>query len=191
MKTEIWKDILGYEGLYQISNSGRVKSLAREVPSKNSFRHVKERVLKPGKRKDGYLYIDLSHNSRNKKKYVHRLVAFAFIENIDNKPQVNHINGDKSDNRIENLEWATGNENQKHAFMSGLNKGSKPWIGKFGKDHHSSKTVIQMTEEGNSIAEFESAVEASKVVKLNPSNISAVCRGEQKSAGGFKWKYKS
>jgi hypothetical protein len=115
---EIFKDIKGYEGSYQISNLGRVKSLSKKVKCKKGFRITKEKILKLKNTKKGYLSIQL----KNKGNFflIHRLVANAFINNIFNKPQVNHINGIKSDNRLDNLEWATQSENQVHAYKNKL-----------------------------------------------------------------------
>jgi hypothetical protein len=107
---EIWKDIKDYEGLYQVSNLGKVKSL----------KFGKEKILKPGKSKKGYLAVVLCDNTIRKTFKVHRLIALTFIDNLHNKPQINHINGIKLDNRVDNLEWCTNGENGKHAFDNGL-----------------------------------------------------------------------
>lgn len=112
---EIWKDIKGYEGLYKISNYGRVESLP-----KNRYGSKKSIILKPFLDKDGYLNIGLCKNNVVTKHKVHRLVAQVFINNCHNKPQVNHKNGIKDDNRVTNLEWVTNGENQKHAWKYGL-----------------------------------------------------------------------
>ena len=105
---ENWKDIKGYEGLYQISNEGRVRSLIG-----------KEKILKP-LNTIGYFFVRLSKDKIIKNYYIHRLIATHFLDNPDNKPQVNHINGIKTDNRLSNLEWNTRSENMKHADDTGL-----------------------------------------------------------------------
>lgn len=120
---EIWRDIKGYEGLYQVSSLGRVKSLERKIKTKNKYgemyRIVPEKILKTNMIHKGYLQVKLC-NQEQKNLLVHRLVAEAFIPNVENKDQINHINGIKTDNRIENLEWITGKDNIQHAMEIGL-----------------------------------------------------------------------
>jgi hypothetical protein len=140
---EIWKDIPEYEGLYQISNLGNVKSqhfnrMSGQKPGQ---------LLKIRLTYNGYLYIQLRMGDTSKTHFVHRLIAESFISNPDNKPVINHINGIKNDNRIENLEWCTQSENVRHAIDTGLRtsafgpaKGTKPWnTGKLLSEEHKVK----------------------------------------------------
>ena len=126
---EIWKGIKGYEGLYKVSNMGRVKSLERNIPWNRwpGFRvTLKERILKPGLCR-GYRRVTLSKNKQTKEFQVHRLVLEAFVESCPKNHEANHKNSNRSDNRIENLEWVTHSENIKHSFRNGRNdqRGSK------------------------------------------------------------------
>tara|TARA_R110000796_G_scaffold171070_3_gene288036 strand:+ start:63 stop:584 length:522 start_codon:yes stop_codon:yes gene_type:complete len=124
---EIWKDIKDYEGIYQVSNLGNVKSLGRVVLRKNDTKiKLKEKILKPGKSKSGYLIISLYKNKRGKSHIVHRLIINTFIPCLDKK-EVNHIDGDKSNNKLDNLEWCDRSYNIKHAYDNNLksNKGSE------------------------------------------------------------------
>ena len=113
-RNDVWRDVLGYEGAYQVSDLGRVRSLDREIVcSDGRTKALRGRVLKPGVGTNGYLSVALG---RGQMCLVHRLVAQAFIDNPDARPQVNHRNGRRDDNQIANLEWATCSENHKHAY---------------------------------------------------------------------------
>ena len=180
---EIWKDIPGYEGLYQVSNFGRVRSLDRIVSPKGKKSYVvKGRIMKAYKRSsDNYLQIILSKDKTEIIFYVHRLVAAAFIDNPLNLPCVNHINCDKSDNRVQNLEWCTYEYNNNYREKGKAISRSKGY-----------KTA-QVDLEGNIIEVFHSASEASRRTGVEQTCISRVCRGEQETAGNkkgkWKWKY--
>ena len=114
---EIWKPIEGYEDLYQVSSYGRVKSNDRTEICKNGLVRFREgKILKPHQNYNGYLWVSLCKNDKRKKNKIHRLVAQAFIPNINNKPQVNHIDGNKHNNNLKNLEWVTSKENMEHAI---------------------------------------------------------------------------
>lgn len=164
---EIWKDIEGYEGLYQVSNLGRVKSLKSK------------RFLKLSVNEKGYLRCHLSKCGGSKHWRVHRLVAQAFISNQDNKPEINHIDGDKSNNCVTNLEWVTSSENHIHSYVVGLRK-------------RSFASVLQYDLSGNFIQEFSSIVEAAQGIGKPGlrSAVSKCCRGYRKKAGGFIWRFR-
>jgi hypothetical protein len=135
---EIWKDIVGYENIYQISNFSRVKSLSRIRVNGRSTCLTKDKILSPAVSKNNYTHVELL----GKNKLIHRLVAAAFIPNPENKPQVNHINGIKTDNMVENLEWCTVSENAIHASKNRLSKtGEKHWKSKLTE-----KEVLEIRE---------------------------------------------
>jgi len=137
MENEIWKEINGYEGMYQVSNLGRVKSLKRQVTRANGVKpHYPERILRHGLNSAGYPIVCLQKDGTQKMERVHRLVAKCFINNPLNKKTVNHINGVKGDGRAVNLEWATQAENNQHAIDTGLKDMSKT---KKGSNHGGSK----------------------------------------------------
>ncbi|WBC28429.1 HNH endonuclease [Rhodobacteraceae phage LS06-2018-MD05] len=198
---EIWKDIKGYEGLYQISNLGRVKSLKRIVFKCNITKKLKSKILSESVNRLGYPAVILSKKAMHVNKKIHRLVAIAFIPNPENKPCINHINGIKTDYRIENLEWCTHKENSQHAFRTGLNKmpsGKDHFMyNKIGNLHHNygktfnNKPILQYSKDMNFIKEYSSLKEASILTGINKSNISTVCNNYRVSAGGYKWKFKN
>jgi predicted DNA-binding protein YlxM (UPF0122 family) len=125
---EIWKSLKGiveYGDYYEVSNLGRVRSVDRRVNSRNGKRLVKGQILKQQVDKYGYMRVYCYLNGKGRNYQVHRLVALSFIPNLENKPQVNHKDGNKQNNHIDNLEWSTNKENMKHAFSIGLNEGIK------------------------------------------------------------------
>lgn len=145
--------------------------------------------LKPEKDHCGYLRVTLYKKDKPYHKLIHRLVAEAFIPNPENKPQVNHKNGTKTDNRVVNLEFVTASENSKHKYRVLGYKNVSPMKNKFGKDHPFSKIVFQI-KDNEIIATFYGAAEASRTTGISRTNICNCCRGEQKTAGGYQWKYK-
>lgn len=171
---EIWKPILNYEGMYQISNKGRVRSCDRYVKG-GKFRIGK--IRKQSTTPKGYKRVTISKDGESKNFMVHRLVAEAFIQNPDNKPQVNHIDGDKANNKANNLEWCTNGENQIHAWKCGLNKGAKGLLK--GGNHPGAKTIRCLTTDEI----FECIRSASKIYGIDRSDISRCCKGKAKSAG--------
>lgn len=180
---EIWKDIIGYEGLYQVSNFGRVKSCERFVfHFKGGMRKLKEKQRKLILDSYGYLIVDLYKEGKGQIKKVHRLVASAFIQNTENKKSVNHKNGIKSDNKVENLEWCTDSENQIHAFKNGL---KKPQI-------NGEKAVLMYQKgSGQFVMEFSSISNASRYLNCSNSDICSVLKGRQKSVRNNTFQYKN
>lgn len=151
---EIWKDIKGYEGYYQISNLGRVKGLLRIVDHSLTKKYiVKSIIRKNDLLNSGYVIINLAKNGIVRKFIIHRLVAQSFIQNPEKKSEINHKNGIKKDNRVENLEWCTRSENCKHSFDIGLSKR--------GEDHYKTKLtekqVIKIKRNKNNLTVTEMA----------------------------------
>jgi len=187
MVNEIWKEVKGYEGLYEVSSNARVRSLDRVTMVKNREaifkKYFKGKILKIGIDTYGYPSLGLSCNGKHKTVLIHRLVAEAFIPNPENKREVNHINGVKTDNRVENLEWATPKENTKHAFSTGLAKAKK------GAENKRSKPVSQFTLEGILIKNWASARDVFIETGFDNSNILKTIKGNFKHAYGFIWKF--
>jgi hypothetical protein len=185
---ETWKDITGFEGQYQVSNKGRIKTLARTfiVKSGKRYRRRSQLYKQHDDCKRGYLKVMLHKNGKHQSFFVHRLVGIAFIPNQHNKRTINHKDGIKTNNNVENLEWATDSEQIKHSFDK-LNR-IKPLLGKFGKDHHTSKPVNQYSTDGEFIKRWDSIVEADRAGISWASNIGRCVMGATKTAGGFKWK---
>lgn len=171
---EIWKDVVGYEGLYQVSNLGRVRSTDK-YDRLGRFHTGKILAIKDNGA--GYLTLPLNRDGKHKMMLVHRMVAKAFVDNPNGYPQVNHIDGDKTNNVFTNLEWCTQSHNVKHAVNLGLHT-------EFGQ-----KKVVCL--ETGMI--FNSTVEAEKWVGIKPGNsrISSCCyqRRGAKTCGGFHWRY--
>lgn len=181
---EVWKDIAGYEGMYQVSNLGRVKSLERWVQNHGKLQHHPEKIRTPSKRETGYLALQLYKDNKPQNCYIHRLVAEAFLPNPDNKSTVNHINGDKKDNRADNLEWSTYTENNKHAYDTGLNDETHR------RNRKGSFTVEQYDKDMNLIKTYPSIREAERQTGIDSRSISLGIR-KGWNFGGYVWKRKN
>ncbi len=168
---EIWEDIKGFEGHYQVSTLGRVRSLDRVV---KSGQFVRGKILKAATDKAGYVFIYLRKDCKSIFFRIHRLVALTFIKNPANKLEVNHINGIKKDNKVDNLEWCTTSENRLHSFRKLNRKPSRAWLGKFGKDNPRSMKIIQETKQGEMVATFNSMTEASAKTGFTMATISKI-----------------
>lgn len=168
MEQETWKDIIGYEGRYQISNLGNVKSL-------NYKRSGKQKLLITQKNGRGYLHVGLPKNKKCKSFVVHRLVALSFIPNPLNLICVNHINGIKTDNRIANLEWVTYKENTQHAFRTGLSKSSDK-----AKLKRIEAVQINVIDLKTGII-YASITEASKTINITRQYLSQMLNGKRKN----------
>ena len=165
---EIWCPIKGYEGLYEVSDKGRVKSL----------KFGKERIMKNIRNKDGYLSVGLRKNREQKWYMVHRLVAKTFIPNPDNLPEVNHKDEDKINNKVSNLEWCDRKYNQNYG--TGIQRMAEK----------KSKSVLQYTKSGEFVKEWKSGMDVQRNTNYSRCDISLCCNGKLKSANGFVWKFK-
>lgn len=180
--SDMKKDVIGFVN-YFVTDEGKIFS-------KNYHREGRISELKPRTKGTGYPYVTLRKNGKNFTKTVHRIVAEAFIPNPDNKATVNHKNGNKQDNRLENLEWATQSENVKHSYDVLKRPVNKNWQGKFGKDNPKSCLVLQI-KAGNIIKEFFGLHEAERQTGVSRVSIKLVCQGKRNQAGGYQWQYKN
>ena len=178
---EIWKDIQGYEGLYQVSNLGNVRSLNWRNTGK-----VRNLYLKPQNR--GYLQVELAKNGNRKCFTVHRLVALHFVFGFSEGLVVNHKNENPTDNRAENLEWVTQSENTAYSYRPSVNGPYKRQIPK-GKARKCTLPVVQLTLSGGFLRLWESAVAVKAELGYSDWSIKQCCLSKRKQAYGFKWQY--
>lgn len=186
METEIWKDIVGYEGLYQVSNLGRVKSLERKVKNKNGYRTVSDKILKQAKKTEGYLFVNLWKEGKQKIMKSHRLVAEAFLPNPENLPQVNHKDENPSNNNVSNLEFCTAKYNVNFGTR---NKRAGISISKAltGVYNNIKKSKPVMCIETGII--YPSSMEVQRQFGFANGSISQCCNGKRQTCCGYHWKW--
>lgn len=186
-EVEEWLPIVGYEGIYEVSSKGRVRSITRLKKSKKGKDVlITGNMLTLKKNKEGYIERDLSKNGIEKTKRVHRLVADAFIPNPENKPYVNHIDYDRTNNNVSNLEWCTPMENVQHSKHRMFN----PTTGKFGSDHPLSKSVDVFEVYIKKIASFGSIIEAAEATSTCISKVDIQTKLRQQKINGLVFRLK-
>ena len=194
--TEEWKDVVGLEGLYKVSDKGNIFSVRRTIVQKAKNGSLSKHPyggcpLKPNKQNNGYYTVTLNGKIRQ----VHRLVAEAFLPADPDRPYVNHIDGNKGNNEVSNLEWCTAKENSRHAIRTGLLNVNTPAHIAAAKENVKKATesnkvpVIQMDKEGNIINVFPSIIEASRATGANAAQICQCAKGRHKTSGGYMWRY--
>lgn len=179
---EEWKDIEGYEGYYQVSTEGRVRSLDRVVQGYHTEKlRLKGRIIKPNELSNGYYEVHLCKDGVRKTAFIHRLVAKAFLNNEHNLPEVNHKDENPKNNSVENLEWCTSKYNANYGTRNArCYEGNRKYF----------KPVWQIDRAtGKKIKKWECIKDASRTLKIRDEQISRVCKGKNKSAGGFIWEY--
>lgn len=184
---EIWKDIKGYKGYYQVSSLGRVKSLSRYRPAyinNNNKILLKEKILKPTIYTNGYEYVSLSKNGERKNYMVHRLVAETFLDNPDNLSCVNHKDENKLNNQVNNLEWCSYKYNANYGTAI---KRSAETRSKLLLEHNPRSRIVICVETG---INYKSTREAGRQTGISCQNISKCCLGKRNTTGGYHWKYK-
>lgn len=190
---EIWKDIKGYENLYQVSNLGRIKSLPRFIKNgeHSSIGYItKEKILKLGISKTGYYVCSLFKNGKGKTHKVHRLVAECFLKKKKKDYNiVNHIDCNKLNNKTGNLEWCDYSHNNKEAYKNGLKEKNRVWIKECNKRKR--RKILQYDKNDNFIREWEYIQQAENELGICHINIIKSCKGQRITAGGYKWKYKN
>lgn len=195
-ETEEWRDVVGYEGLYMVSNLGRTISMEKSWPSPNGgVRHKEKSELRQCNGSDGYLRVCLRKDNSQRLWAVHILVAKAFVENTSNKPQVDHMDGSRNNNNASNLRWCTASENslnpitriRKSECMSGVKHHQ---YGKIGKLSKRSKPILQFNVSGELIREWDSASDVQRSLGYLCNCISSCCKQGRKTSYGFVWKLK-
>lgn len=189
LPNEEWKDIKDFEGLYQVSNYGRVKSLERTRRLYSKEIYVPEIIRRNGCDMNGYQILPLNKDSKKYTKKIHRLVAESFISNPENKPCINHLNCNKNDNRVINLEWCTIKENNQYCCKVGHHY--NPTLGKFRGDNPKSKKIVQKNKNDKIIKIWNCADDIADFLGVNRRTIGKCCRKEVKTVKGFILEYEN
>lgn len=185
---EIWRPIKDYEGLYEVSNFGRVRSVDRIVlGSKGSLRHIKGKYITPHKNNTGYYLCDLYKENRRKNVLLHKAVAEAFVPNVGNLPCVNHIDNNRGNCMSTNLEWCTQSYNVKYSYETTDRKSIMNW--KSGKENRNSKPVLMYSKDKVFIKSFDCISDAERELGISNSGIVACLKKRNKTAGGYIWEY--
>lgn len=171
---EIWKDVVGYEGRYKVSNTGKVRGL------------LSGKILKPYNQR-GYLFVCLRVHQKGRNFSIHRLVASAFVERQDGKTDVNHTDGNKANNNADNLEWVTKSENIRHAIGMGL-RPANPTTGRFGKDSPKSRIILQYGLDGKFVHKWYGFNEIKRNLNYGSNDIREACL-KHRASHGFYWAY--
>lgn len=190
MDDEVWKDVVGYEGYYIVSNTGRIIRNERETTNRLGVRLTISRLeMGTYMDKDGYLCLGLTKDGVRKTKKAHRVVAESFICNENGLDTVNHIDGDKTNNNVSNLEWMSQLDNVRHSWSIGLS--TCHTNGRFNEKHPRSRIIFQYSKSGEYISEFPSVSEAARCVGANRGNISmaALYGSLDTCVYGYKWSY--
>lgn len=174
---EVWKPVKDYEGIYEISNIGRVRSKHKHTKSKDG-------IIKERKTRNGYCHVELWKNGTGVDRYIHRLVALAFIPNPNNLPEINHKDENPSNNCVDNLEWCdrTYNNNYGNHYKKMVETRGDKYVG--ANACHRRRVMCVETGEI-----FETIRSASRIINVNQAHISNCCRGKRNKCGGYHWKY--
>lgn len=188
-KAEEWRDVKGYEGFYQVSNLGRVRSVTRQIKRDNGsyMKHGQELILRLDQH--GYFQVNLAKNKAHRIEKVHRLVANAFIENPYNKPEVNHKDCNPQNNRVDNLEWCTHYENMRYMHEQGRAKRTDSWLENLHESQKKFyKPVIATHIETGEVLRFDNLNEVT-AAGFQPSCVCHCCKGKRKQHKGYRFEY--
>ena len=184
---EIWNNLPGYEGLYQVSNIGRVKRLPSYVRFNHGIRRIRGGIKKVHLQNNGYFIIDLYKNNKRKNMLLHRAVALSFIPNPLNLPVINHKDNNRTNDVVTNLEWCDMSYNMKYSYDTTDRRSKMNW--KSGKENANSKEVVAFNKQLIEVARFDSILDASRKLGICDSGIVSCLKGRTKTYKGYIWHY--